>query len=168
MSNLTIKKATLTSGHGLSLELSEKQKDGSYVDSKSEYSAAVHNDLKESFRRMGVHLALASEYVTSDDIEDIDKPDEDLVKPFTVNSITFLPDDSGVKISGSVELSTEKKMSLSPPAIKWEDDPGYEYSSELAEIAELCKQEIQAYLKGKHAPEPQQELPFVEDAEDAM
>lgn len=169
MSDITIKKAKLTSGNGLSLELSERQKDNSYVDSKSEYSASVHHDLKESFRRLGVHLGLLSEYLDDDDVPDIDRPDTEIIKPFTVNSITFLPDDSGVSISGSIELSTGKRMSISPPAVKWDDEDGYAYSSELGEIAELAKSEIESYLKGKHAPEPQQQLPFGDgaDAEDA-
>jgi len=165
MSNITIKKATLTSGYGLSLELSQKQKDGTFVDSKSDYSAAVHPDLKEAFRRLNIHLGMVSEYLTSQNVKDIDRPDTDLIDKFPVNSIMFLPDEQGIKISGSVVLSTEKKMSLAPPAVKWDDDPSYGYSSELAEIAELLMTELQAYLSGKHAPEPQQELPFEEQEE---
>lgn len=168
MSNtITIKKATLTSGSGLSLELSERQKDGTYIDSKSDYSAPVHSDLKLAFRRMNIHLGLASEHLKQDQINDIDRPDDETVEKYPVNSITFLPDDSGVKISGSVELTTEKKMALSPPSIKWDDEDGYGYSSELGEITTLVKSEIEAYLAGKHAPDAQQELPFGTDPEDS-
>lgn len=162
--NITIKKATLTSGEGLSLELSQKQKDGSYVDSKSDYSAAVHPDLKEAFRRLNIHLGLVSEYISSNQVEDIDHPEAELVEKFQVNSVTFLPDEQGIKISGTVSLSDERKMSLAPPSVKWDADPAYGYSSELAEISELLMTEIQGYLAGKHAPEPQQELPFEVEA----
>lgn len=164
---ITIKKATLTSGHGLSVEMSERQKDGTYIESKSDYSAPVHSDLKLAFRRMNVHLGLSSEHLKQDEVNSVDSPSEDIVNKYPVNSITFLPDESGVKISGSVELTTEKKMSLTPPAIKWGDEDGYGYASELGEITSLVYTEIEAYLAGKHAPEPQQELPFGEDPEDA-
>lgn len=168
MSNtITIEKANLTSGHGLYVEKSERQKDGTYIESKSSYSAPVHNDLKLAFRRMNVHLGLSSEHLKQDEVNDVDSPSEDIINKYVVNSIIFLPDESGVKISGSVELTTEKKMSLTPPAIKWGDEDGYGYASELGEITSLVYTEIEAYLAGKHAPEPQQELPFGEDPEDA-
>lgn len=162
--NITVRKAALTAGNGLSLEMSERQKDGTYVDSKSDYSAAVHPDLKEAFRRLNIHLALVSEYISSDSVEDIDRPEPALLDKYNVNSISYLPDDAGVKISGTVELTSGKKMSLSPPTVKWDDDPAYGYSSELAEITNLVMAEIKSYLGGKHAPEPQQELPFTEPA----
>lgn len=163
---ITIKKAVLTSGHGLSLEMSERQKDGTYIDSKSEYSAPVHSDLKLAFRRMNVHLGLSSEHLKQDEINDVDRPNDEIVDKYPVNSITFLPDESGVKISGSVELTTEKKMPLSPPAIKWSDEDGYRYASELGEITALVMTEIEAYLAGKHAPDAQPELPFDNGSEE--
>lgn len=160
MSTITIKKATITAGQGLNLVFVKRETDGSITDSKSDFSAPVHTDLKAAFRKFDVHLGVLSEYIKSDDVADIDKPEHALLEFFKVGTIEFEGEDTGVKISGTRELSTGKSMPCLPPLVKWgeKEKKAYAYESILAELTEQVKHEITAYMGGKHAPEQQQSL----------
>ncbi|SEV88564.1 hypothetical protein SAMN05428988_0120 [Chitinophaga sp. YR573] len=163
MSNrITIKDAAITSGHGLRLVYVKREKDGSFTDSKSSFSAAVHNDLELAFAKLFPHLAISVEYYIPKEGEDIEKMQYDFFDYFKVSTVSFLSEDTGVVISGSRRLSTGKSIPVTSPPIKWEEseDKGYPYVSELAELIEQIKTEINAYLAGKHAPEVQQQLAF--------
>lgn len=168
MSTITIRKASITAGQGLNLVFVKRETDGSITDSKSDYSAPVHSDLKAAFRKFDIHLGLLAEYIKSEEVVDIDKPEHSLLESFKVGTIEFDGEDAGVKISGTRELSTGKSMPCLPPLVKWgeKEKRAYTHESVLAELTEQVKHEITAYLGGKHAPELQPSLFGSSDADE--
>lgn len=164
MDSITIKKASLSSGMGLNVIYTQKEKDGTITEITRSCSSPVHEDMTKQFDKLNIYLGVISEFIPHDDIENIENPKHDLLETFKVKEFEIVDSDSGVKISGSHRLSTGKKLSLKTPAIKWNDKKPYWFSSDLATVIEGCKHEIIQYLfHGKRAPELQQEFEFGED-----
>jgi len=161
MENITIKKATLSSGLGLKVVFSQREKDGSYSDISKDCSAPVHDDLQFTFSKFAVHLGLISEFIKSEEISNIDQPQHELLDSFNVKEFEIEGDNAGVKLGGTRKLSTNKRLAIKTPAVKWNDKKPYEHSGPLAEIVERAKKEVVDYLfNGKHAPEPQMDMDF--------
>ena len=139
----------------------------------------VHEDLKNIFKKLHVHLALACEEIDATkvlDIENIpnwdDLPDETKDQPikklsaeeqlskrvhaFLVGSIKIngTGENEGVIMSGSKTLSTGDLVGLQSPKITW--DGNYHFINELRVIIDDIKEEVILYMNGKAAPKMEQ------------
>lgn len=136
------------------------------VSTKSE--VPVHHDLVAAFRRLDAHLALICEEIEvnliGDDIESIShQSTSDTVGQFTVTKLALDGSEDGycVIISGLKQLSTGESIKLETPKIAI--DASYPFATQLGSTVQDCLFEVEEYMRGKQADNPQQELPFAED-----
>lgn len=126
-------------------------------------ASIVHDDLKEKFAQLNVHLAfLDNAYVLSKEtINDIDDCHGD-----DIASTYFA---TGFKLTGSGEneavvLTGHKHVnygSIDVKTPKLEFQSSYPFSNELRVAIDDCIDEVDAYMHGKTAPKMvQQEMPF--------
>lgn len=167
---ISIKRAKIIEGVHLELEYTETEPDGDAsisTDIKSLCRRRVHHDLLDAFERLKVHLAFLSEQV---DIQDTD----DLTNPEIFNDPRFLKfhvtsfslggdiDSAGVTITGQRKLKSKKVLNLNSPFTQFEamegKDEQYEFLHELYRDVMNCVGEVEEYLRGKHAPNPQLEI----------
>lgn len=120
-SNITIKKVILSKGYGVKIEFTEREKDDSFTVNVKDCSAPAHQDLRDAFNRLNVHLGINAQYIDADDIKDIEDPEHELLGAFTVKEMTVNGDWEGVTLGGKIKLKTGKSMGLKPPAVMWED-----------------------------------------------
>jgi hypothetical protein len=134
------------------------------VSTKSE--VPVHPDMVMGFRKLDAHLALICEEVDASligDINDIDhQPTSDKISKFTVTKFSLDGGDAALSVvlSGTKELSTGEAIKLETPKIFIDDS--YPFATELGGTIQDCVAEVEEYMKGKQADDPQQELPFGE------
>jgi hypothetical protein len=139
----------------------------------------VHDDLKETFRDLNVHLAIVCEEIHPDEIKNIDElpeldPDPDLTEEdqdpmavklsrFTVSSFKVVGngENEGVILTGQKRLSTNDYVKLETPVVKWHSD--YAFVNELRVAIFNSVEEIEQYMNGKQAPQRQMELGFEEE-----
>lgn len=167
MSHTKIKKVQLVPGGALKIEYSIREKDGTYSGIVKDCGAPAHEDLLDAFNRCNVHLAIISEYIPADGIEDIEAPQHELLEHFKVKQISISGDDEGISLAGTRKLR-KGSLSIATPIIKWGDKKPYEYEGELSEAVEQLKAETLLYLDGKKAPDAQVALEFPDEVtEDA-
>jgi hypothetical protein len=143
----------------------------------------VHSDLIDRFKDLHVHLAVICEEISPESIPDIDNlpvydPDPDLTEldqhplalslhRFSVSSFKIVGEgeNEGVALTGEKRLSTGEYVSLSTPVVRWHGE--YPFVNELHVAIFNLVEEIEAYMKGKQAPQRQTELDFGEGIDDA-
>ncbi len=145
---VTIKKAKIKDGMFLEVEYDERASDGDNNVKKS-CTAIVHDDLKNAFNGLNIHIENICELANHQLIK---------AKGFTIGGSG---DHEGVCLIGSSELELGL-LNLVTPFVKWDSD--YKNIAELGEVIEACKAEVLLYLfEEKHQPDAQLELEFDEN-----
>lgn len=167
--HIQIKKAKIIDGIHLELEYRETEADGDSsvsTDIKALFRKRVHEDLINAFDKLKVHLAFLAEFMEPADkfIFDTDDvfQDEKFVK-FKVNQFSLGGDDehAGVTITGQKKLRGKKVLNINTPFVKFEYQDGidnYDFLSQLYDHVQRCVTEVELYLGGKHAPDPQLDI----------
>lgn len=133
----------------------------------------VHADMKKAFAKLNAHLAVVCEEVEPSSIDDIDTiaDDEDeTIDRFTVQSVDIVGDmgNDGVVLSGYKRLKSGDTLQLKAPKIKF--GSSYPFIGDLTIHVYDLIDEVGQYMKGKRAPEVQQDLFETEEsfAEEAL
>jgi hypothetical protein len=139
-------------------------------------SLIVHDDLKNAFEKLYVHLAAICEeidYSKIKNIETIEAYDEDNHKTNSIEykvsrfyvsgfSIKGTGENEGVVINGSKLLSTDDSVKLTSPNTSWGGD--YPYINELKVAIDNIIFEVEEYMNGKSKPRMiQPELPGLDN-----
>jgi hypothetical protein len=169
MSKITIQKAKLVKGESLEVTYSKTEAQTSEnIEVNEKHTAVAHQDLKDSFQAMAVHLALLSDFLSPDQIKDINKYDPKLVEKFTVRgfSVGGNEGEEGVVIMGHKILRNGKALGLNTPFSRFDENPEtrYTFMDDLQTCIKDAETEVLLYINGdKVAPDPQADLPFPED-----
>jgi hypothetical protein len=153
---------TLTSGTG----------EGDVINRKG--SAIIHDDLRNAFKKLNVHLAVICEEIESSFVHDIETLENiDLseehegvfkqVAKYRVSGFKSADEGEGiVTLEGIKILSTGDYVSLKTPRVKW--DGGYMFLMELRACIDDAIGEVMQYMEGKAAPKFEQvEISFGEE-----
>lgn len=143
-------------------------------------SAIVHDDLKNAFKKLDVHLAVICEEIDPGEITDVEVLEKiDINEEYEPGSIEekvckyrvfgFKCGDGGegnVVLEGIKILSTGDHVSLRTPREDW--DGGYAFLGELRVCIDDAIVEVEQYMNGKAAPKLEQtEMEFgAEENED--
>jgi hypothetical protein len=126
----------------------------------------AHEDLFKAFKKLVPHLAVICDEVNKDDIRDITSIDEtdpvaEKIALFNVSSFKLEDYDAkeGVVITGEKRLKIGDSVGLVTPKIRWDNDK-YPFVEELRIAVTELVFEVEEYMKGKQADNPQPELPF--------
>lgn len=137
------------------------------VSTKSELP--VHSDLVLAFRKLDPHLAVICEEVAPSAIKSIEfipaiDPVSDIIRKFLVTSFRLDGTDDNMKVvlAGTKALSSGEVIKLETPKVAL--DASYPFATELTSTIQDLVSEVEQYMKGKKADEPQQELPFGEES----
>jgi hypothetical protein len=170
MKDIKITKAKIIDGIFLELEYTETDADGDSTvstDYKALCRKRIHEDLRAAFDKLKIHLALLSEIVPDDlaaqfMFEDgsIYKDELNIFKSFAVNGIALGGSDEhhGVTLIGRKTLRGKRILNLNSPFTKFQEQEGqenYRFLHNLYSDSMQCVEEVEAYLNGKHAPDPQ-------------
>lgn len=158
MENVKIKKAKIKDDLFLDVEFTEELPGHSKKDTKLSCTVPVHDDLKDAFKKLHVHLALLCDETKVKKGEDVSTIE---IAGFDVRgfSISGNDENEGVTISGYKE-GKYGIVNLNTPFTKWEGSD-YPFPSELAEHVQAAVYEVEQYLfEGKRAPEKQLEMDF--------
>jgi hypothetical protein len=139
------------------------------VSVKSEIPA--HEDLFKAFKKLVPHLAVICDEVIAEDISDITMisetdPVSEKIALFNVSSFKLDDYDAkeGVSITGEKRLKIGDSVGLVTPKIRWDNDR-YPFVEELRVAVSELLFEVEEYMKGKQAENPQAELPFANEEE---
>jgi hypothetical protein len=160
MEKVKIKKAKIKDSMFLEVEYTEQLPGHNKKDRKESSTVPVHQDMKDAFYKLHVHLAVLCDEVKTPKRGDIESSE---FEGFIVGgfSIGGSGENEGVTISGSKE-GKYGTVNLNTPFTKYESSE-YPFVAELNACIESCVYEIEQYLfDGKRAPEAQMEL-FQED-----
>jgi hypothetical protein len=163
MSNVKIRKAKIKDELFLEVEYTEDLPGHSKKDTKLSCTIPIHQDLKDSFNKLHVHLAILCDEVKEPKKKDLAAT---VFETFDVRgfSIGGSDENEGVTISGFKD-GKYGIVNLNTPFTKYEDSE-YPFVSDLASDIESCLYEVEEYLfNGKRAPEKQLELGFDEETE---
>ena len=162
MKSLEIKKIKLKSDFCLELEYSEsitkllgEEKQTVTSDITATYRYPVHEDLKKSLEALVpfvAHICEQIEHLT-------DEPS--FLKSVTVTGISLGGSDehSGVTIVAQRKLKNGKVLNLISPFTKFDpENSDYNHCVDLDNHCQIVVDEVNLYLGGKHAPDPQLEL----------
>jgi hypothetical protein len=168
---LTIKKAKIADDTFLETEYLLTEADGDDTVSTeiaSKSRKIIHEDLKKAFNRLIPHLVMLAEIVDDENVDRYHFDTEEIYQDprfdkFRVTGFSLGGNDehSGVTIIGRKMLRGKKVLNLTTPFTKFDpetEQSGYHFLRELYIAVDLCEQEVQAYINGKHAPNPQLEL----------
>jgi hypothetical protein len=130
-----------------------------------------HIDLREAFRLLDGHLAVATEQVNAHEVKDIDSC-QGMIQDYTDKLMQV--EVSDVKIIGNLEtgsvILTGQKLLKSKDEIKLKSpkialDGEYEYVQELVGAISNLINEVSQYHNGKSRPDPQGNLFEPNDAD---
>ena len=163
--NVKIKKAKIKDDLFLEVEYTEELAGHSKKDTKLSCTVPVHDDLKETFKKLEKHLAILCDEVTSNKKKEFE---DTAFEKFDVRgfSIGGSDENEGVTINGSKE-GKYGLVNLNTPFSKWENQD-YPFSRDLANDVFAAIHEVEEYLfYGKRAPEKQLSMDF-EGGEDGI
>lgn len=170
MSNvITITKGKLLKGDKLEVEYLKKVDGENKPAQVSEkHKASPHPDLKNAFMALNIHAALIGEFVPLVQVSKIEEADESIAARFNTSGFTIIgidDDDEGVILTAQKILNNGKNLTFNTPTTRFNDtgDNIYPYIDQLQEAVKGVVKELELYLGGKYAPEPQMQL----DLEDA-
>jgi hypothetical protein len=156
--NVKIKKAKIKDNLFLEVEYSEDLPGHSKKDTKLSCTVPVHDDLKESFKRLHKHLAILCDEVPAPKKKDF-ATSEFIGFEVRGFSIGGNDENEGVTISGSKE-GKYGLVNLNTPFTKWENKE-YPFSREIANDVQSAIYEVEEYLfNEKRAPEKQLSMDF--------
>lgn len=168
---IIIKKAKIIDDLYMEIEYSEIQKEEEQIYTH-EYKVLrrnlVHQDLKDAYNKLKVHLAFLSEFVNEkpfkDDLFETGEIFRHLeFEKFKVTSFTIGGDGEyeGVTVTGRRTLKGNKILNINTPFTMFADQEhseNYIFQYQLFSDVSQCIEEVIAYIGGKHAPNPQLEI----------
>lgn len=160
MSNLTITKGKLLKGDRVEIQyLKNNGIESKPAECSEIHKSPPHIDLKKAFDSLIIHSCLVGEFIPLQAIKDINNPDPEQVKDFTVTGFTVVGEDldEGVILSARKTLKSGKTLGYNCPKILFnsETETTYDFADDLALCIAGCRDELQLYLGGKFAPDPQ-------------
>ncbi|MBA3673461.1 MAG: hypothetical protein H0W75_00640 [Chitinophagaceae bacterium] len=118
-------------------------------------ASIIHDDMKDAFEKLNVHLAIIDDafkysQIEIDDINDMH--DHELTGHFYVSGLRVNGDDGNksVILLGTKWISEGGNISLETPKIKL--DSQYKWVDDLKEAVDACINEVEQYMGGKCAP----------------
>lgn len=181
---MQITKVKLIKG-GETLELStvKQEANRSTTKAKEEHSAAVHVDLKSAMLQLAIHFAILADYIKPSQVKAIKVPDEEmgvdvdelsydpeLIKGFNVTGYSLGGDeeDRGIIITGHKLKSNGKAIIINTPFTRFieAEESMYQFIDHLEYKISKVEAEVQLYLQGKVAPEPQASFDFPDPPEE--
>ena len=162
---VTIKKAKIKDDLFLEGEYNEDLPGHSKKNTKFSCTVPVHDDLKEAFQKLHVHLAIIADQEPAPKKKDFSTTE---FENFSVGgfSVGGADDNEGITISGSKE-GKYGLVNLNTPFTKYAESE-YPFIDELGLDIQMAVYEVEQYLfHEKRAPEKQLEMDF-EDPEDKM
>lgn len=134
--NIKITKAIITKTDTLHIEYEEHYDDLTSAEIKKDNDAIVHSDLTAAFEELTLHLI---------ELCDQKKGNDYGISGFAIEGEE---ETESVSIIGHKTIKG-KTLKLTSPSEPFAGD--YKFKSELAEVIERCKYEIEEYLNGKAA-----------------
>lgn len=121
--------------------------DGSHRDCEESGDAEVHPDFKKAMSALTVHLAVISEFV---DLDHVDNVTPAMIQDFSVTSYSIggKEDNEGIVITGHKILSTGKALGLNTPFTRFEEEDGYVFMEHVINQLGIIEDEAKAYLDG--------------------
>lgn len=148
-----------------------KTKKGKLPQVDYEHNETPHPDLIAAFARLNVHLAAISECVPKKTIKKVLDPPES-VQDFKATGFHIKGQENDIqafKLHGYKTLSTSKVLGLDCPGERNvdydkndKDEDAYLFIDDLREAVALCQRELELYMEGKKADDPQQSIGFPE------
>jgi hypothetical protein len=130
------------------------------------HKSIPHPDFRQAMQAMAVHLGLLCDYLSTQQIKDIDKYDPELVEKFVVTGISLRAkqDNEGIVLMGRKITKRDSSVTLNSPFTRFEEneETAYRYIDHLMGLKEILIDEAHQYLAGKHGEEAQRELVFPE------
>lgn len=169
MDKIKIIKAKILKGDKVEVDYQKTESDLSFTEINEKHNSAPHKDLTKAFAAIAVHAALLSEFISVNEIADIEEPEHPKLKDFTVSGFTVVGDEEeeGVIITGLKTLRSGKMMMFNTPLTRYNDasDNRYDYLDDLQKVVNLARKEVKRYLEGHRAPDPQLSLDLPEKQE---
>src|SRR3954468_1654574 len=112
-----IEKAKIVKGETVEVHYIEINDKGDRAKMSKSLKAPMHDDLKQAFKNIAIHLAIMTGYVATKQVKDIETPKEELTEGFIVTSYSIggNEEDQGVVISGHKKLPSGKAVILNTP-----------------------------------------------------
>jgi hypothetical protein len=166
-SALTIEKVKMVKNDYLKVDFSKIEPDATTSsDSYENKMRPVHPDCRAAFKNLSVHLGLLCDYLSTRQIKEIDKYDQELVEAFHVTGISIGGGDGeeGIVLTGHKITKSGKAVILNSPFTRFEEDEKtvYRHVDNLRTRVDAVIQEAKLYLEGKRGEEAQQKLEFPE------
>lgn len=163
---LKIRKATIKDELFLYVEYNQELVKHRKNDIKLTCNRPVHQDLKDAFQKLHVHLAIISDQnVKVPKKKDLEETEFEgfYVKGFTIGGNE---EHEGVTLTGNFE-GKYGTVNLNSPFTKWTNED-YPFINELSLLIDNCIHEVKEYiLNGKQAPDQQLSMEFAGGNEDA-
>lgn len=167
---ILIKKAGITSGLFLSYDFEQTDSNVKNIN-KTKSDLPIHEDLRKAFRALIPHFVFICEEITDEALieyainnyeEYLDDKEASLHPEFFKYNVSDFElkgkgDAEKLKISGSKGLESFESISFTAPEIIL-DSTKYKFIEALKDTVEVLKQEVIAYMEGKHAPKAQLEM----------
>lgn len=116
------------------------------------FTAPVHQDLKQAFENLAVHLAVMAGHLSAKSVKDIKNVKPEIVEGFHVRSFSIGGGDDaqGVVISGHKILSDGKAANFNTPFYRFEESEQtrYVFMDDLQEKLDRLDKEMRAYIDG--------------------
>ncbi len=158
---LAFKKIKLVNELTLDYE-AEENENGTTSKIIKECGHPVHQDLKDRFAALAVHLMLSTETVDDNDELLIDGfLHHPMLEKMTVTSISFGGTEyEGVTLTGRRKLKHKRILNLNAPYIKFNDESGtgYPYENNLFSDVMRLLEEVKLYVGGKYGEGKQLDL----------
>lgn len=164
---MTIEKAKIVKGETVEINYTEINDKGDRVKASKSLKAPMHDDLKQAFKNLAIHLAVMTGYVSSKQVKDIATPKEEQTEKFHVTSYSIggTDEDQGVVISGHHKLPNGKAVILNIPFERFnvKEESRYVFMDDLQERLDRVEVELKAFFDGsKRGQEQQGTLAFGE------
>jgi hypothetical protein len=160
--SIDFKKVKLVKKETVEVSYSKTEEDGSITEVSESHKTVVHPDLKNAMQKLAPHLACLTEYVTVTKIKNKEEVENFFVTGYSIGGDE---DDLGIVITGQRTLKNGKTITLNTPFTRFDeaDESKYYFIDQVNQLVGEIEEEVSAYLDGKKAPDPQQELPFEEN-----
>lgn len=155
--SITITHAKIIKGKSdvkhLSVSFLRTLSDGKKASCEEEFPNEIHEDLKNAFGKLDVHIALINEFIDKTAYDDVDEITSVDYEDFHAASFAYKGETS-ITISGHRILSDGRAFNYNCIPVKLDEDQEnpYPFLDNLKKNLALIKLECEAYMNGKHAP----------------
>lgn len=165
---MEISKVKIVEGKTLSVVYSIVDPEGKKATHAVDYESAIHEDLKRAFTKLDIHFGLITENIDLADVENIEDFDLQLTENIHTTSYSKKnkEDDPGITLSGYKILKNGKALIMNCPYTRFleKEESCYKYIDNLESVLAIVDDEVQSYLAGKHAEDPQLTMEFPDDS----